>query len=331
MDRKKIALVVAGVLGVFSTTSQAALNIYSNDVEEAQDATKEGNYEFTQTGLSNEESLIVKGFGKSMPLNLSLQIIVPEDWKVNLNKAATNMLVDWKGKTTWPYVLEQLSKDNDLQVAIDWKTRVVSVFSKESEEKMIAAKNVEIKESEAKKVALIKESEKAAKRALEVRKEVVKETKRLEKEQTKLADAKEYARLEQNVIKDFEGKNPGSSSTISDIYLTSNVKTIEQTEESFVRQFSNNKLKEFEEAIYILQEDRMLSDNIVDWATANGWRVVWDADADFRITNTFERKGTMLNVIDEVISLYKKSKNPMMIKFYTGNKVIQVRDFHYAQ
>lgn len=329
MDRKKIALVVAGVLGVISTSSQAALNIYSNEVEEAQDAANTGNYEFTQTGLSGEEALMVKGFGKDMPLSLSLQIIIPEDWKVNLNSSASDMKVDWKGKASWPYVLEQLSKDNNLQVAIDWKTRIVNVFSKEAEERMIAEKQKDVRESEAKKVALQKEAEVAAKKALEVRKEIVKEEKKLKVEQKKLADAKKYARMEQSIVSKYNKENPGAESTISKIYSDSNVIPIERTEEAFVRTFANGTLKEFEKAVYILQEERMLSDNIVDWAKANNWRVVWDAEADFRITNTFETEGTMLTVVDQVISLYKKSKNPIMVKFYTGNKVIEVRDFNY--
>lgn len=330
MDRKILGLIVAGVLGV-SVNANAALNIYSNDVEEAQDEVNAGNYEFTQVGLSGEEAMMVKGFGKSMPLGLSLQIIIPEDWKVNLNEAATDMKVDWKGKASWPYVLEQLAKDSKLQVSIDWKTRIVTVFSKEAEELMIAKKQKEIKESEAKKLALQKEAEAAAKKASEVRKQVAVEEDKLKKEQKKLAQAKEYARLEQKVVKAYNEKNPGENASISDIYKISNVKTIEKTEEAFVRKFANGKLKEFEEAYYMLQEERMLSDNIVEWATANGWRVVWDAQSDFRITNTFETKGTLLNVVDQVISLYKKSKQPMMVKFYTGNKVIQVKDFHYEQ
>ena len=330
MDRKILGLIVAGVLGV-SVNANAALNIYSNDVEEAQEEVNAGNYEFTQVGLSGEEAMMVKGFGKSMPLGLSLQIIIPEDWKVNLNESATDIKVDWKGKASWPYVLEQLAKDSKLQISIDWKTRIVTVFSKEAEELMIAKKQKEIKESEAKKLALQKEAEAAAKKASEVRKQVAIEEEKLQKEQKKLAQAKDYARLEQTVVKNYNKNNPGENASINDIFKNSNVKTIEKTEEAFVRKFANGKLKEFEEAHYILQEERMLSDNIVEWATANGWRVVWDAQSDFRITNTFETKGTLLNVVDQVISLYKKSKQPMMVKFYTGNKVIQVKDFHYEQ
>lgn len=331
MDKNKIALMVAGAVSAFSVTTYADMNIYTNEVELAQDSANQGNYEFTQTGLSGEEASVIPGFGDDMPLSLSLQIIIPSDWKVNLNQAAANMPVDWKGKTTWPYVLEQLSRDNNLQVAVDWKNRVVDVFSKEAEEIMIAQKEKEIKESEAKKVALREEATKAAKQAEIIRKEVIVEEKRLQVEQTKLADAKEYARLEKFIIDEFEAKNPGVVANIHNIYKTSNVQHVDRTEESFVRMMGNDTLREFNEAVYIVQEERMLSENMVEWAEANGWRVVWEAENDFRITNQFEKKGPLLEVVDEVISLYKKSKRPIMVKFFTKNKVIYVEDFTYEQ
>lgn len=331
MDKKKIALIVAGTCAMFSATSQAALNIYTNAVENAEDAANEGNYEFTQTGLSGEEALVTQGFGEDMPLSLSLQIIIPNDWKVNLNEAAANTAVDWKGKTTWPYVLEQLAKDYNLQVSVDWKTRVVDVFSKEAEEIMLAQKEKEIKESEAKKVALKEEAKQAAKQAEKIRKEVIVEQKRLVEEQKKLADAKEYARLEKAIIDKFEKENPGEKASIASIYKNSNVQHLDRTEESFVDMMGYRSLREHSEAVYIVQEERMLSANISDWADANGWRVVWDAESDFRITNEFEKQGTLLEVVDEVISLYKKSKKPLMVKFFTKNKVIYVEDFTYEQ
>jgi flagellar motor protein MotB len=329
MDKKKIALIVASVLGF--TTTQAALNIYTNEVEIAEDAANAGNYEFSQMGLSGEEAMVVAGFGQQMPLDLSLQIIVPNDWKVNLNAAASKMPVDWKGKTTWPYVLEQLAIDHNLQVSIDWKLRVVSVFSKEAEEVMIAKKEKEIKVAEEKKVALRDQARAAALQAEKVRKEVIVEEKRLAKEQQKLAEAKQYARLEKTVLDEYKQSHPGSDESISSIFLSSNVLPLDRKESTFVEMMAKKTLREYDEAIYIIQEERMLSDNITDWATANGWRVVWNADADFRITNQFEERGTMLEVIDKVIGLYKKSKKPLMVEFFVGNKVIEVKDFNYEK
>ncbi len=332
MNRKKIAIVVAGMLGIFSATSQAAINIYSNEVERADDIKNQGNFDFTQHGFSGEEAQVVKGFGKEMPLDLSLQIIIPKGWNVNLNDAAKKMKVDWKGKTTWPYVMEQLAKDSELQVAIDWERRVVDVFSKEAEEQLVAVKHQKSKVEEAKKVEIKKNAEEAAKKAEEVRKKILadKEKARIEAEKVKAAQA--YAKLEKKIVTKHSDENVGAEKTdIHKIYKNSNVLPLDKTEKSFVEMTANKTLKEFHEAYYILQEEKMLSKNIEGWAKANGWRVVWDADADFRITHSVEIKGTMLNVIDQVISLYKKSKKPLMVDFYTVNKVVHVKDFNYEK
>lgn len=329
MDRKKISLVVAMVLSAYTLPASAALNIYSNSVEQAEIVKNQGNYDFSQTGLSSEEANVVKGFGKDMPLGLSLQIIIPTDWKINLNEAATPMLVNWMGKNTWPYVLEELAKDNKLSIDINWNTRVVNVFSKEAEEKMIASKKQEIKVAEAKREELRKEAEVAAKKAEEVRKEVVEEQKRAKVEQEKLKKAKAYARLEQSIIDDFKANNPGQDTTIAKLYKNANVLPLERTEKAYVEMTANKTLKEFDEAYYILKPETMLSANLAEWAKANGWSLVWDADSDFRITKEVELKGTMLTSIDKVVHLYKKSKKPLMVKFFTRNKVIKIEDFNY--
>lgn len=324
MDRKKISLVIASVLCIASLPTSAALNIYSNSVEQAEDAKNVGNYEFSQSGLSSEEAATVPGFGKEMPLGLSLQIIVPNDWKVNLNEAAVKSPVDWVGKNTWPYVLEELAKDNNLQVAIDWNTRVVNVFSKDAEEKLIAMKQKEIMISEAKKKELEKEAKEIDKKAEEVNKQVAEEKK-------KLVEKRKYASLEQKVLKEHKMENPGSRDTIRDLFNDSNVLPLDKTIKSFVDMRANKTLKEFNEAYYILKEERMLSDNLSDWAVANDWELVWEADSDFRITREVEIKETMLNAIDKVVGLYKKSKKPLMVKFYVDNRVVKVEDFNYEK
>jgi hypothetical protein len=331
MNRKKIAIVVAGMLGMLSATSQAAINIYSNEVERAEDIKNQGNYDFTQHGFSGEEAAVVKGFGKDMPLDLSLQIIIPKGWDVNLNEAAKKMKVDWKGKTTWPYVMESLAKDSNLQVAIDWERRVVDVFSKDAEEQVAAAKIQVAKAEEAKKLEIKKNAEEAAKKAEEVRKKIAADKAKERKEAARVKAAQSYAKLEKKIVNEYNEDNIGNKpkSSVHEIYKKANVLPLAKTEKAFVEMTANKSLKEFHEAYYILQEERMLSDNIKDWAKANGWRVVWNADADFRITHTVEIKGTMLNVVDQVISLYKKSKKPLMVDFYTVNKVIHVKDFNY--
>lgn len=329
MDRKKLNLIAAGVIAVLSLNANAALNIYSNEVEKAEDARNLGNYEFNQKGLSAEEAGVVSGFGKDMPLGLSLQIIVPSDWKVDLNKAAKDMPVDWMGKSSWPYVLENLAKDHNLLVTVDWEKRVVNVFSKEAEEVMIAKKKEEMRVSEEKKQELIKEAEKVAAEAEKVRQRVVAEQKRVAAEEKKLAKARDYAALEQRVLKDFVADNPGSKPTVNQIFRHANVHPLERTEDAFVKMRANKTLKEHQEAWYYLKEETMLSENIIAWGKENGWRVIWSAESDFRIVDRIELKGTLMQNVNDIISLYKNSDKPLMVDMYSKNKVISVKDFNY--
>ncbi len=329
MNRNKIALIAAAVFTVLTPNAYAALNIYSNSVEAAEDAKNAGNYEFKQRGLSSEETEVISAFGKDMPLSLSLQIIVPEDWKVDLNKAAINTPVNWVGKSTWPYILEQLAKDYNLLVSVDWEKRVVNVFSKDAEQVMIAKKEKEMQVTEAEKIALVKQTEEISKKAEKVREDLALEKIKLAKEEQKLAKARKYAAYEQDVLTQWQKDNPGKTTTISKLYNNANVFPLNNTEEAFIKMTANGTLKEFHEAIYVLRPETMLSANLVDWAKANGWTLVWKADNDFKITDKITMQGTLLNNLEHVMNLYRHSKKPLMVGYHTKNKVILVEDFNY--
>ena len=333
MDKQKVSLITIGIITALSFSSSfAALNIYTNSIESANDAVNAGNYAFNQQGLSSEETSIVSGFGDNMPLDLSLKIIIPSDWNVTLNQAAKKMGVNWQGKATWPYVLENLAKNENLQIDVDWTKRTVNVFSKKAEEQMIAKNNKEIKLATAKKERLEKESRSAAKKALEIRKEVALQEKRLKTEKNKLSKAKHYAGLEQKVIQEYKESHESQKAiTINKVFNNANVLPLDRTLDSFVKMTANHSLKEFNEAIYILQKNRMLSENLSDWAASNGWDLKWNADSDFKIVNRVEMKGTLLTSVDKVITLYKNSRKPLMVSFYTKNKVIKVEEFSYGE
>lgn len=119
--------------------SNAALNIHSNAVELAKTNENKENFSFVQKGLSPETTSVVKGFGKEMPLSFSLKMIVPSDWRVNLEAEAEELPVNWQGKVTWPYVLENMAKENDLDITINWERRIVDVVSREVKRQKIAA------------------------------------------------------------------------------------------------------------------------------------------------------------------------------------------------
>lgn len=121
--RSQLAFIISAII---STQSYAGLEIYSSSVVAGD---RNATYSFNQSGVSGEASDKVQGYGKDMPLGLALQIIVPKTWHVNLNSGSEEMLVNWEGKTSWQYVLENLAKQNNLNINVDWTSKVVDVYS----------------------------------------------------------------------------------------------------------------------------------------------------------------------------------------------------------
>lgn len=121
-------LLAISVLAVVASHANADIAIFS-DATEAQKQTNNVGYSFSQTGLSGEKAQVINGLGEQMPLGLSLQVIVPKHWNINLNSGAQDQLVSWQGDKGWPYVLEDLARRNGLNVKVDWSSKVVDVFS----------------------------------------------------------------------------------------------------------------------------------------------------------------------------------------------------------
>ncbi len=82
---------------------------------------------FSQIGFSGEKYPIFKGFGEDMPLEIALKAIVPKTFEVKNNNP--ELSVSFKGGTTWPYVLEQISKKYKLAISIDYNKMIVDVYS----------------------------------------------------------------------------------------------------------------------------------------------------------------------------------------------------------
>lgn len=128
INSKPLKTLIAVSLLAIIGHANADIAIFS-DAAESQKQTNNAGYSFTQTGQSGEKAEIIKGLGDDMPLGLSLQVIVPKHWNINLNSGAQDQLVSWEGTKTWPYVLEDLARRNGLTVKIDWSSKVVDVFS----------------------------------------------------------------------------------------------------------------------------------------------------------------------------------------------------------
>lgn len=285
---KKIAFIISLVI---SSQSFAGLEIYSTSMEQARN---NGNYSFTQNGVSGEKADVVKGFGKDMPLGLSLQVIVPKTWQVNLNAGAEDMLVNWEGKSTWPYVLENLAKQNNLQINIDWTSKIVDVYSKDAAQR--------------KQVAQMEDN-------------ITMQRDEIVNKHSKYAN-----HMDKDVVNKYK-KNDDGDVSIEDIYDRANVKPLDGKIRSFVSNVYNNNVGADTNARFILKKQVMLSDNIKMWGEYTGWDIKWNSDVDYMITNDVVFEGNLRQGIEKALKLYSESEKPLKANFYDGNKVVDIKEF----
>lgn len=138
MQYKKIVQALIFVSGgIFSVSSMAMLNIYSNAAVLAHKEHQKGQYSFTQEGLSPEKTHVVQASVDKMPLKLALHTLIGDGWLIDINQSAKNMPVSFKGGESWPYILENISIHYHLKTHIDWKYRIVTVFSAEARNEAI--------------------------------------------------------------------------------------------------------------------------------------------------------------------------------------------------
>ena len=149
MKKKILTSMILATGFAFSAPSMAVLNIYSNEALLAEKAEKNGQYSFHQEGLSPEKTRVVQANVDNMPLEMALKTLTNNQWKVIINEEAKNIPVSFEGGQSWPYILERLSMDNNFKTNIDWKYRIVTVFSPEAREKAIADRREELIQKEA--------------------------------------------------------------------------------------------------------------------------------------------------------------------------------------
>ena len=273
-----------------SGQSFAALEIYSSSLDRANQGSS---YSFTQTGVSGEDAAMVRGFGKDMPLGLALQIIVPKTWQVNLNDGADDLLVDWEGKSSWPYVLENLAKKNQLKINIDWTSKVVDVYSLDASKKNeLASYETDINQA--------KDS--------------------LVKKHSKYRD-----HMQDDVINKY--KKNGEDVSIEEVYNRANVKPIDGKIRTFVNSVYNGQITAETNAKFILQSGTMLSDNIKMWGDYTNWDIKWNSGIDYKIQNEVVFEGNLKQNIERALKLYSDSDKPLKAEFFDGNRVVDIRGF----
>jgi hypothetical protein len=306
--KEKIKKAIILVSLISSGSLFAGLQIESSAVEISKKDSINKEYNFSQVGLSPDEPRLVKGFGKGMPLDLSLRIIVPKGFRVNLNEEAKNKKVDWEGKNSWPYALEDLAMKNKLDISIDWKKRTVDVFS-EKEYLIVKARD--------EKIILAAKEEKAA-IALKIRNEKAK----------RVFQDKLVATGNKNGV---DTSNVNGSKDLKKLFNEINIRPTDGKLETLVDMIYENKLDENTELVFILESNKTLSENIAMWSQYVNWDLKWNATFDFPISKNIEIKGTLLEAVDQVTKMYQVTSQPLKAKIYVKNKVVEIINFNYKK
>lgn len=339
-NKKKISLAIsASLLFLISGHSNADFNIYADPDVAAKKINKQDKYSFKQIGVSLEKSKIVKnGFA---PLNIALDHIVPDGWDIRMtpNIGLEESVVKWKGNVTWPYALENISMNNEMDTVINWERRYVSVDSKirkdnielENLKKIEKEYNIDKKEEIVSNIDL-KNSELLSKNEIKTSKLLNKIDKKEDskKEESSLLSLVDIDKST-NVKQKIEKMSPKEKFELTKLYEESNVLPLDKSFESYVES-KNIEKHEYMQLTFLLKSNMSLQENIRLWAKSmnKNWTLEWDAKKDFMITKDIEFKNTFIDVFPEVESLYKNSGDPIEIDLYIKNSTIHVTDKEYT-
>jgi hypothetical protein len=78
------------------------------------------------------------------------------------------------------------------------------------------------------------------------------------------------------------------------------------------------------EEVWSVSEGQNLSDALAGWAQRAGWKLIWEADTDFRLGASGEFSGSFDRAASTLITAFGRSKPRLRANFYEGNKVLRV-------
>jgi hypothetical protein len=78
------------------------------------------------------------------------------------------------------------------------------------------------------------------------------------------------------------------------------------------------------EEVWFVSEGQNLSDALGGWAQRAGWKLIWEADTDFRLGASGEFSGSFDRAASTLITAFGRSKPRLRANFYEGNKVLRV-------
>lgn len=322
----KIALVV-GVAIAGQNIAHADFNIYADPNVVAKKVVKQDKHSFKQIGGSLEKAKVVNS--GSGPLSIAIDHLIPKGWEIKMNPdvGLENSIVKWKGNVTWPYALESLSVNHDMDVVINWERQYVTIDSamRESQievsqiEKLSEEHNIVKKEINL--LTLDQTKEKEVDLLMTSNDNIIEEVKELS--ELSLIEQHESSALSiEEKIKQME---PKEKYELEKAYAKTGILPFDPSFESFVKNKDIDK-HEYMQLTFILKAGLSLQDNIREWVKEmpNDWTLEWDAEKDFMIDKDVKIKNTFIDVFPLVEDFYKDSKYPIKIKLYLKNTTVHV-------
>lgn len=321
----KTALVLGIALAGQSLSTYADFNIYADPNVIAKKVVKQDKSSFKQIGGSLEKAKVVNS--GSGPLSIAIDHLIPEGWEIRMQPGVglENSIVKWKGNVTWPYALESISTNHEMDMVINWERQYVTIDSnvRESEIEVAQMEKLAIEHETVKKELNVLKEEKneipsllaTSEKDVEIKKEEKEELSLLEQHETSEVDVKQK-------IKDME---PKERYELEKEYANSGVLPLDSSFESFVKNKDVNK-HEYMQLTFVLKSDLSLQDNIRSWVNSmpNDWSLEWEASKDFLIDKDIKLQNTFIDVFPEVESFYKDSKYPIKIDLYLKNTTVHV-------
>lgn len=362
-----IAKSILSLMVVMPAMTHATVTVYKN--HEKRITSQEA--QFSQTGISAEKADLIKGYGENIPLTVSLDIIVPSHWDISYNEGAENLLLNWKSTDdglAWPYVLEDLSKKNNISVHIDWNRKFVDLFAhkvKENsfnelyemdsntpnkvEDQIALEKILKEKEEQERNNNLLQKMVEDQKMALSDNARVIEELiadqqKKLKEESQNPSyfDKNTYDSDKELSIKD------GNAILFTEIENNENTALLQISEEDFKTEYDSkfvlplNSSFEFYKdggwqqtfdfytpATFIAKRGLTIEQILTEWATAIGWEITYESNVHYTLDFDIKFEGIAREASRSLVALYEDSDRPLDVFFYTQQKLIVVKDLSF--
>ena len=360
---KKRNLVFFGVIAALASSQALAIQnrtvsvTQTSDVNTLKQQSKNVVY-FSQSGLSTEESPVMKSAGKGWPLNRALSKIIPSEWVIKPSGNYESAIVSWQGGISWPLIVRNISSNEAIFVHLDWVQKIASVHVPGDTNTEVA-----LTKSEAKNMT---DEDKQAFRKEQRQRWVLRD------------DASSNNRAGddsvESLIKKYQASQDSNRQYIKD--LNENNQSLERSLEEMKRRLDEERAKreavenkyavlnpvnaaETKDAVQLAKEYRERTvlpfdssfnyftnggghADVIDartpatfiakqgsvysviksWADEMGWHV--DKLTNVTHSNPYERefKGTFIEVGIELVSIFENSKRPIDIRFISDVKYV---------